>query len=563
MTNLLYKASIVTTPTAYGVGVLNSIKPAQSFGEELVVNGSFNNGSTGWSAAGTTNASNYVEITENGARLVTDGTGVGIQQSVMVVGKKYKLTFDVTVATLGSAKFNGAFINFNSVGNYSTTFVATSTPLTYYRNSGAADITVNNVSLKEMIDADFQFSRNSSATRVNPDYLIETVATDIPRLDYTNGTASILLENQSTNLLPYSNDFSQWTSDTNASITSNSIISPDGTQNADKLIAGSSTARQAIKLNVTASGDISAYVFAKKGEYAVIQLTDAMLGSAFANFNLENGLVGSTNTFTANIENYGNGWFKCSITYNSVSSINSFRLSIAQSSTSARLVNFAGNNTDGLFIWGSQVEALTYPTSYIPTSGQSGGVTRAAETLNNAGNSDLINSTEGVLYAEISALSDDLTYRFISLYDGTSDNLVDIYYGDASNRISVRVRAGGGAVTDMFFAISDIMLFNKVAISWKLNEFKFFINGVSRGLNTSGAAPVGLDRLDFNQTSGSNPFYGKCKTVAVFSEALSDTELACLTSTNNREIFLNYYYRMQYVGANTEAVNCAQIKLNV
>ena len=37
--NLLYKASIVTTPTAYGVGVLNSIKPAQSFGEELVTNG--------------------------------------------------------------------------------------------------------------------------------------------------------------------------------------------------------------------------------------------------------------------------------------------------------------------------------------------------------------------------------------------------------------------------------------------------------------------------------------------------------------------------------------------
>ena len=41
MSNLLQKASIVTTPTAYGVGVLNSIKPAQSFGEELVVNGSF------------------------------------------------------------------------------------------------------------------------------------------------------------------------------------------------------------------------------------------------------------------------------------------------------------------------------------------------------------------------------------------------------------------------------------------------------------------------------------------------------------------------------------------
>ena len=51
--------------------------------------------------------------------------------------------------------------------------------------------------------------------------------------------------------------------------------------------------------------------------------------------------------------------------------------------------------------------------------------------------------------------------------------------------------------------------------------------------------------------------------VAVFKEALSDTELACLTSTNNREIFLNYYYRMQYVGANTEALSCAEQTFNI
>jgi tRNA C32,U32 (ribose-2'-O)-methylase TrmJ len=72
-----------------------------------------------------------------------------------------------------------------------------------------------------------------------------------------------------------------------------------------------------------------------------------------------------------------------------------------------------------------------------------------------------------------------------------------------------------------------------------------------------------FDRVNFDLGQGSFDFYGKVKTVAVFKEALSDTELACLTSTNNREIFLNYYYRMQYLGANTEAIDCAQIKLNV
>ena len=445
MTNLLYKASIVTTPTAYGVGVLNSIKPAQ----------------------------------------------------------------------------------------------------------GAAD---------------FDFTRTSSATRVNPDYLIETSATNTPRLDYTNGTASILLEGASTNVIPYSEDFSQWTFDTNASITSNSIISPDGTQNADKLIAGSSTARQAIKFNLTASGDVSAYVFAKKGEYTVIQLTDASSPSAFANFDLENGLVGSTDTYTANIENYGNGWFKCSITYNSVGSINSFRLSITQSSTSARLVNFAGNNSDGLYIYGAQLEA-NYPTSYIPTSGQSGGVTRAAETLNNAGNSDLINSTEGVLYFEGSWIQKSGgTNRRIALSDGTATNRILIQnVNSAENRLQFYVLNSSGTSTDFSTTLSDITDNNKIAFKYKENNFCVFINGIKVLTDTVGTTfPVGtLNTLAFDGGDGGFDFYGNCKTLAVFSESLSDTELACLTSTNNREIFLNYYYRMQYVGANTEALSCAEQTFNI
>ena len=67
----------------------------------------------------------------------------------MVVGVTYKLTFDVIAAASGSAKFDGASINFNSVGSYSTIFTAPQTGLTYYRNSGAADITIDNVSLTE------------------------------------------------------------------------------------------------------------------------------------------------------------------------------------------------------------------------------------------------------------------------------------------------------------------------------------------------------------------------------------------------------------------------------
>ena len=64
----------------------------------------------------------------------------------------------------------------------------------------------------------------------------------------------------------------------------------------------------------------------------------------------------------------------------------------------------------------------SYSTSLIHTSGSA--VTRSADVANNAANSDLISSTEGVLYAEIKALADDLTFRAIKLSDGTFDNRV-------------------------------------------------------------------------------------------------------------------------------------------
>lgn len=819
MSNLLQKASIVTTPTAYGVGVLNSIKPAIPFGEELIVNGNFQNGSTGWNPSGTTNAANYVEITDNGARLVTDGTGVGIAQIIMTIGKSYKLTFNVTVATLGSAKFDGASISFSSVGSYSKTFVATQTNLTYYRNSGAADITVNNVSVKEMIDADFQFSRTSSATRVNPDYLIETVSinsdelvqngdfselgaeaitngdfsvdgtlttssytlgwyspdsglsisdgkliitngasvggraygtngvnsisfltsgksyklvytieenndnalvfyhnggiyvaapktvgthtiyfqaggtifilrnstanstikvdnvsvkqvdpnnnwslgtgwsfgtnkaicdgsstfsditqsssigtnlkykvtytildyvsgsvkvimnnnsasglernangtysdiitslsndfsfralgsgfngsiTDIsvieiqengvPRLDYTDGTASILLENQSTNLIAYSQDFSNaaWTK-SGLSIVADATISPDGSLNADKLVEDTSTAlHYCLRTFPVTSGVTYTYSIIAKYNGRLLQLSSSTaFPSSHINYDLQNGtLVIGSGAATGTIEKLTNGYYRCTYTdvANATSASGLIIPLLSNSTTAIKNPSYTGDGVSGIFMWGAQLEASSYPTSYIPTSGST--VTRAAETLNNAGNSDLINSTEGVFYVDVK-FANTTSGKYISLSDKTTSNRIIIGFESGLARI----------YAPSFVQGFDINLdsFQKIAFSYKTNERKVYLNGLNIYTNTSAyTPPSGLFNLGFNSNGNTvQPFYGRCKTVAVFKEALSDTELACLTSTNNREIFLNYYYRMQYVGANTEALSCAEQTFNI
>ena len=91
-------------------------------------------------------------------------------------------------------------------------------------------------------DGDFDFTRGSTATRVNKDGLIETVASGVPRLDYplldgvVQDCPTLLLEPQRTNSITYSEDFSDssWNKN-NATVTSNNTTAPDGTTNADKI----------------------------------------------------------------------------------------------------------------------------------------------------------------------------------------------------------------------------------------------------------------------------------------------------------------------------------------
>ena len=559
MTNLLYKASIVTTPTAYGVGVLNSIKPAIPFGEELIVNGNFSTDSD-WAKVNATISSGQATIT------VTGGGFSGIGQTLIYTsGRKYRLIANIKGASGSSGKqlrfmdnasdtgglttSNGVVTLNESVQNIEIIWTANSNSnsIRNDRNTSSGDYSwiVYDISIKEMTDADFQFTRTSSATRVNPDYLIETVATDIPRLDYTNGTASILLENQSTNLFTYSQDFSQsvWQKNSVGSasapiIASNFAISPDGTQNATRVqfnISGSTSSDRSFLENSFALDGSSNYTlsFYIKSNTGVNQDLSVWLNSVYGN-----------------IITVTNKWVRVEQSFSSNSTFNR-GFGLAASGNIQQSVD--------VLIFGAMLEQQSFSTSLINTSGSI--QTRAAETLNNAANRDLINSTEGVLYAEISALSDDLTFRTITLSDGTTSNNVGFGYRNNSNVIYTFLQGvinSSSAVT-----VSNITDFNKVAIKYNIGDYAMWINGVEVYTNTTSFTLNGLSEVSFDNGSGAADFYGKCKTVAVFSEALSDTELACLTSTNNREIFLNYYYRMQYVGANTEALSCAQQTFNI
>ena len=180
---------------------------------------------------------------------------------------------------------------------------------------------------------------------------------------------------------------------------------------------------------------------------------------------------------------------------------------------------------------GRTIRRTIIRTSYIPTNGST--VTRLADVCNNSGNSDLINSTEGVLYAEISALANYNTQRWLSLSDGTHSNAVKIGLLNSATdfRFAVEVRSANSTqafMTYNFGAITPTM--TKVAIKFKQNDFALWVNGTERATDANGNTPTGLNELAFDRGNGGQDFEGNVKCVAVFKEALSDTELQKLTT---------------------------------
>jgi hypothetical protein len=175
------------------------------------------------------------------------------------------------------------------------------------------------------------------------------------------------------------------------------------------------------------------------------------------------------------------------------------------------------------------LEQSSYATSYIPTQGSAS--TRIAETCNNSGSAQDFNSEEGVLYVEIAALSGSGGFRAISLNDGGENNRVMIRYEPTENNIYFFTIKGGVIQSEIGVVLNNSSYFNKLALSWKTNEVKSFVNGIQVGVtDTSALSPLGLNKLSFDRGDGGNTLFAKVKQLQVYDTALTDSELEYITS---------------------------------
>lgn len=346
---------------------------------------------------------------------------------------------------------------------------------------------------------DFTFDRASEGTRVRKDGLIEEVTDDVPRLDWLNSNcSSLLLEPQRTNLITYSEDFSSLDIRNNAVVTSDAILSPSGLLNADEItFDGTSSGRvqEAITVTDNQSYTISLYLKNKN----LSDTTQVWIGFSSAS-------QGNYVTIT-------DEWQRYDITITS------------DNTTEYPRIQFDG--TGSLYAWGFQVEAGSYATSYIKSN--SGSITtRLKDECLNGGDSDLFDITEGTFFVDANNFGTPyLDFSMITLSDGSSNFVRFIYEGSR-----IRTSVENGSIQQDYFitGVNDNQR-NKVAITFKENEFKTYLNGVLKDTDLIGVVPTNLDRLNFANQSGTiRHFEGKVYDTRVYDRVLTEAEAIELTT---------------------------------
>jgi hypothetical protein len=342
--SLLKKASIITTPTAYAEDYLYSIKPAYQISDtELITNGTFDTDSnwtkgTGWSISG-------------GKAVKVAGTGSILSQSNIVeVGKRYRLTFDVirTAGYIDSIFIGGVSdgTNIETSGSY-TYFIKSVNlgALGFNANSSFAG-TIDNVSVKEVTDADFDFDRNSTGTRVNEDYLIE----DVPY-----------------NFVMHSEEFSSSNyTKSGISVVSDDIIAPNGTLTADKIVEDTSNgAHQIFDAVTTNSGNFTNSIMVKAAGRTKIRLSSGS-NSHRVDFDLSTATKSNEVGATGSIVSVSDGWYRCVVSWNNTILAAQYLL-IALLDNSGN-TSYTGDGSSGVYIWGGQLVKGDQPKDYLKTT---------------------------------------------------------------------------------------------------------------------------------------------------------------------------------------------------
>ena len=372
---------------------------------------------------------------------------------------------------------------------------------------------------------DLTFTRASTATRVNAAGLIESVATGVPRIDYTvGGCGKLLLEPQRTNVVLQSEnlDSGAWPTNNITSINSDFATSPSGATTADKINYGSGNGF--IRTNSTLTAASSASIFVKYVDFPFIQIMMSGDANHYANFDIQNGTIGSVGSAsTAAIEDYGNGWYR--IILNALTGTFNGTARFYKIDTLAKGWAQGGGVAGSFLMWGGQLELGSYPTSYIPTTTTA--VTRTQDTATKGSIDSLIGQTEGTIFVDMNIDAWDSSSFYFGVYGGGNE----IYFACVGTGFLRFKHYGGGTTLAQIQQSGFALGRHKLAARYKNNDWAFYVDGVLIGVDTSGtfSGLIGFCSLGYSSPAA-YPSNAKYNSAMVFPTALSNAELATLTT---------------------------------
>jgi hypothetical protein len=379
-----------------------------------------------------------------------------------------------------------------------------------------------------VLDPSVTFTRPTNATYFDETGILRVANPNTPRFDFSPSTLAaqgLLIEESRTNLTLQSEDFATTWTVTGATVSTNATTAPSGTTTADKLQEDTSTGSHLVTQNITfTAASHTASIFAKKAErdwIRVLFFDGANTFSAF--FNLNTGTVGTITGAgaTASIQNVGNGWYRCAVTATASAGSGSFapRVALADNNSS-----YAGSTGSGIFIWGAQIEAGAFPTSYIPTTTTA--LTRSADVASVNTLSPWYSASAGTFFIE-AALATVSSYRPIAQVDnGTADNR--IYYDCNSGPIRVVSRVSGVNQCLIDLASVSANTVFKVAGGYSLNDYAGSLNGAAVVTDTSATVPT-VDRLRM-MYDGVNQGVGYLRRFSYYPVRLTNAQLQNLTA---------------------------------
>jgi hypothetical protein len=486
----------------------HALRPV-SYGDELVTNGDFELGDNGdWGV-------NTNWTISGGVATLVGGDGVyansGLYQLMdLDVGKIYKVSLDVSGLTGTFRIYHASYstgTNIDSTGTLVFNIVGESggTRLNILGNNGSA-VTLDNISVKEVL---FDQSDGTLTLFEHPE--------NVPRVEYdtSNNRLGLLVEESRSNLIPYSDFSSGWAKASGDFQTPNSGIAPDGTNTAVQYEVNSSGFLYDA-ITVTASTEYTFSWYVKRAS------SQAATQGVYAFYDESNNAFIERTVY--NIPSSGgiDGWHRQSHTFTTPAGCTSVRVYPLRADGSGGAVFKAIGRS---LIWGAQLEAGSFPTSYIKTTGST--ATRSADVASIPVADFGYNTKVGSVVAEYLPIK--VTSDVSAVFEISSDSTDDRAYHSASTGNHWLVRSGN-AVSANIDVGTVAEGANKVSGVYKKDDFAISLNGASVSTDTSGNVPTSITEINMGSLYNGYYLNGHIKSIKYYPRRLTNAQLQDLTS---------------------------------